>query len=183
MDLILFYSNKCNSCKNFIQLLKNNNINNLFKMKCIDGIQIDKLLKTGIKNVPTLLIKGQNGKTALYECINAFIWIDNFIKYNKNAPSQEENIVSFLDGYKVDELEGISDTYAFLQSDDPLPKSFQPYGKDNQFKILTLPSNNEKILDKDQNILLKKIESERDKQTQQLREQMEKTHLDIMMKS
>jgi hypothetical protein len=156
----------------------------IFKCICVDKMPIDNLSKMGIKNVPTIIIKNQNGASSLYECRNAFMWLENILKYRRNSSIKKNfdiPVASIIDGYKTEELNGISDQYAYLQTDIPHPKSFLPYGKDEQYRIITIPSNaNDKLDGKDQSDMINKLESLREKQTDDIRNIMEKNQLDII---
>lgn len=183
MNCILFYSTKCDSCKSFIKILNNENLINIFKCINVDKINIEKLSKMGIKNVPTIIIKGQNGVSSLYECINAFTWLDNIIKYRRSTLIKKNNDIqlNIIDGYKTEELNGISDQYAYLQTDVAQPKSFLPYGKDDQYRIMTIPTNmNDKLDSRDQQELIDKLETIRNSQTNELKNIMEKNQLEII---
>ena len=180
MNCIIFYSNKCDSCKSLFTILHNENIINLFnKTICVDNIHYEKLAKMGINHVPTIIVKGNNGTSALYERLNAFIWIENILKYRNN--SELDISTNLIDGYKKEELQGISDQYAYLHTDMAHPKSFLPYGKDDLFRILTSPTNdNDKINTKDQNELLDKIKNIRNKQIDDIKYNMEQNQLEIL---
>ena len=62
-------------------------------------------------------------------------------------------------GYLKDEMEGFSDPFAYLATDNPLPKSFITCDKDNE--IYTAPEG-PKIDDKKQQDLIRKLERDRD---------------------
>ena len=73
-----------------------------------------------------------------------------------NAPTVKP--INQLFGFLQDELSGISDEYAYLLSDNPLPKSFLPYGK--EMAIYTAPEGDK--LDKtSQDSLIKNLENTR----------------------
>lgn len=185
MNCILFYSNKCDSCKSFIQIINNEKLTDIFKCICVDKLPVDKLLKMKIKNVPTIIIKGQNGSSSMFECINAFTWLDNLLKHRRQTiRTNDIQIENMIDGYKKEEFNGISDQYAYLHTDNAQPKSFLPYGKDDQYRILTIPTNNSnnKLDTKDQTELINKLENIRNKQTGDIRVSMEKNQLDIINK-
>ena len=55
---------------------------------------------------------------------------------NNNCPSVKNQPFGFLQ----DEMSGFSDTFAYLMTDDPLPKAFLPFDKDLQ--IYTAPEGN-----------------------------------------
>ena len=54
---ILFWSNKCPHCREFIQLLDNSKFHNVFKKYCIEHLQ---KIPNGIFEVPTIIVPGIN---------------------------------------------------------------------------------------------------------------------------
>lgn len=76
-------------------------------------------------------------------------------------------------GYLQDEMSGFSDTFAYLMTDNPLPKAFLPHDKDLQ--IYTAPEGN-KLNNKQQDSLMKSIEMIRNNDEKQFLTQIENEH-------
>ena len=73
-------------------------------------------------------------------------------------------------------MTGFSDDYAYLQCDNPMPKSFLEPGSD--FQIYTAPENG-KINEKDQNKEINRIENERDKTKNDILNAFKDQHKDL----
>jgi len=167
MSGYLFYSDHCETCKSLRTYMNNHKLINIFNCKNVDNMNIEELQSLGLQHVPTILIihTMPNGgvKQGLYEGKDACIWIENMVmSRKKNLMMQTENTRKLIelnnmkknikDGILdncVMENNGISDEYAFFSNDINLdmkldmsqPKSFLPYGKDNEYRILTIPQD------------------------------------------
>lgn len=122
---ILFFSNKCESSRVLMSYIHKNNLTYIKKYN-VDEMDKNKLKLSGITNVPTIVIKSEDG-IKLYECDKAFLWIKNAISQNKTP---NDDIVCFT----IEEMTGIRDNYAYLNLDIPQPKSFMPYDQES-YKI------------------------------------------------
>ena len=88
---VLFYSSNCNTCKNLLLLLKNEELIHTFKLVCVDD-KLDKI-PVQIDRVPTMIITNISKPLVAQE---TFKWIEqikfikqeqnnnNIIKYNNN---------------------------------------------------------------------------------------------------
>jgi hypothetical protein len=100
--IIIFYSEKCNSCKNILNYIENNNLKNNFTLKYIDN---DTLLPDYIKIVPTLIdssielhLEGQkvyeyiiNQKYFFHPTNNIDYWINTSVP--KPSISEDEKAI------------------------------------------------------------------------------------------
>jgi hypothetical protein len=91
----------------------------------------------------------------------------------KTAPSVKSQPFGFIQ----EELTGFSDPFAYLKTDNPLPKSFLPYDKD--LEIYTAPEG-DKLNKKRQEMLMKSIELVRDNDKTIFVKQMETDHQKIL---
>jgi hypothetical protein len=101
--------------------------------------------------------------------------IVNGVEINNNNPCVKKELLSFTQ----DEMTGFSDTFAYLQTDQPLPKSFLSYDNDN-VEIYTAPEGekpNEKYLEK----LMKTVEMIRDNDKKTFVKNMEDEHTKILL--
>ena len=192
----LYYSNRCESSKNLLRVLNSEGILGAFKCICIDNINKTSLINSGIKGVPTLIIKGETGG-AMYEREDAFRWVENIIKFKRHNMMMamvKENRQKIADhnkmmqnsgplGWKPEEMSGVSDEYSYLKTDCAQPKSFLPYGQDDQYQIVTIVDNGQKISPKEQEEVINKYADIRNQQTQHIKENMEKSQLDTVMNS
>jgi hypothetical protein len=93
---------------------------------------------------------------------------------NNNGPSVKNQPFGFLQ----DEMSGFSDAFAYLMTDDPLPKAFLPYDKDLQ--IYTAPEGN--IPDvKQLDLLMKNVEMIRENDKKSFVKNMETEHAKILL--
>lgn len=94
-QVIIFYSPKCNFCKQLFLIFQKHNIDikKYFNLVNVHNIPREKLLRN-LKSVPALLVKSKN---QLIQKQSVFNWIDNFIKDTDKVSSNEIDI----DGKKI----------------------------------------------------------------------------------
>ena len=170
MKRILIFSKKCQSCANLIVILRNMNLLLNFEMVCVeDIISQNKQLPQNIKTVPALIMPELN---SILQGKETFEWVEkirvNMIKMNmlKNVQQSGPN------GFTNVEMGGFSDNFAYTMTDLPQPKSFLPYGKDDEYAIYTgveITKIGNKELDK----LIKDSESKRKEQEKNINEVMD----------
>jgi hypothetical protein len=100
------------------------------------------------------------------------------IKNANNGPSvtTSNNLFGFLDN----EMTGLSDPYAYLLTDNALPKSFLPPDKDLQ--IYTAPEG-DKLDKKKQDMILKNIEFARENDKLSFLDNINKSHKELITKN
>lgn len=146
---ILYYSRVSKLCLDIIKMLDNYNLLNHFMLKCIDDM---KQLPTSLTRVPTLIIHGINKPLVANEAITWF---------NDNRPFLQKQNSEFNDkkllynmtknmydtngpkGFSVNELDGVSDAFAYTETDQAQPKTFCAYGNDSD--IIVTPPKDGKI--------------------------------------
>ena len=181
MYCYLFYSPRCETSVNFIRIITNEKIQNMFTLISIDTMTRDQIISTGMKKTPMVAIRDQNNVTSgVYEGQVAFEWLNNVIQHrrqnmmkmvemNRKKLIEANQKVNNTDGStfvaRTDDQNGISDTYSYIDLDYVSSKSFMPYGKDVDFKILTFNDSNGKINQNDMNNKISEYENFR-KQTQ-----------------
>lgn len=166
---ILFYSHKCDTSKNLLLLLKNENLLGYFKLICVDD-KLDKL-PPQITIVPTMIVANINKPLVVQE---AFEWVKQ-IKFlrqqqvmdiNKKIIQQNDILVNNKKGpigYDNEIMAGISDKFAFTKIDNPLPHSYFNLGEEDKNAIFTAPEQN-RINKNEQYKLIKDIELRRNQQ-------------------
>ena len=82
-------------------------------------------------------------------------------------------------GYLKDEMDGFSDSFAYLMSDNPLPKSFTSVDKEQA--IYTAPEGN-KLDRRTQEMLIKTLETERVNENNQIEKIYEIEHYNLLNK-
>lgn len=109
---ILFYSNRCNHCENFINQLNKNHIRNDFDFICIDNNYQN--IPPTIKSVPTVILKESNniliGKSI-------FNWLNEMTNQNNNQNQQQQQVGEPMAWHGNEMGCSYSDNYSFLDSD------------------------------------------------------------------
>jgi hypothetical protein len=154
---ILFYSKNCSTSLNLLQLMKNENLIQHFKLICVET-HMNNIPKD-IKRVPTLIVKDIPKPL---ECADAFKWIEN-IKYirhqNINKTNQiKQHIINKKSphGYADLEMGGFSDEFAYLLTESAQPQSF--VGCQEKNIIFTAPEQG-KLSNNEQNNKIKDIQN------------------------
>lgn len=91
----------------------------------------------------------------------------------KNTPSVKQQPFGFLQ----EEMSGFSDTFAYLMTDNPLPKSFLPCDKD--LEIYTAPEG-DKLDKRNQEMLMKNVEMIRENDKNNFIKHMESEHNKVL---
>ena len=161
MKRFLFFSKKCQSCANLIVLLKNLNLLNNFEMVCLeDLIAQRKQPPPNIKSVPALIMQDLN---LVLQGKETFEWVEkirmNMIKMNMAKTAQQAG----PHGFTNVEMGGFSDNFAYMLTDLAQPKSFLPYGKDDEYAIYTGVEVN-KIIGKDMDRVVNEANKKRKEQ-------------------
>ena len=182
---ILFYSNKCKTCELFMTHCKNFDVLKHFKLICIDDAT--GKIPNSLKVVPSILVKGNSN---LIEGKLAFEWLKGLVSMRKSMNQEqnngqialttkdtEDNKKSIM-GFASTEMSGLSDDFAFVQIDNPLPKSFLPLGADKEYAIYTAPECG-KINKKQQDQLINKFNSERSTDQQEFENKIKEEHNNI----
>jgi len=178
-----------------------------FTQKCIEGIKTDELIQMGLRVVPTLVVinKTNTGTNKqIYEETKAFEWVqqlltnrrENMIKMadERRRLIQINNIKSkHHDGlHDHDPLEtgGVSDDFAYWSADMTKdidiaqPKSFLPYGKDDQYSIATFIDNKKfKLTEDEQKRRIAEVELARKSQDNAIKGINERQHMEAVVKS
>ncbi len=181
----LFYSSRCESSSNFIRILQNKGMINMFNRISIDQMPTEQIINLGINYTPMVVIKSQNGQNNSFEGKKAFEWLENIVKFREenmarivemnrkkilhaNAQANQNNqLLSF----QPLETSGISDTFSYTAEnlqDVAQPKSFMPYGSDTDFRIATFKDDQGKMTSNELNDKLKQYTEKHTQQTQQI---------------
>jgi hypothetical protein len=146
---IIFFSELCDSCTNLRLLMKNENILHYFEPQCIDRKE-DYYKSIGITHVPTLIVPGIQKPLIT---VDAFKWLQNVkcMRY-QNTMNNSNKMLQYnmmknmqMDGpnaYVSTEMSGLSDKFAYTDTDMAQVKSFS-YG--NEDPIYTGPAEDDKI--------------------------------------
>ncbi len=186
----LFYSSRCESSSNFIRILQNKGMINMFNRISIDKMPTEQIINLGINYTPMVVIKAQNGQNTTFEGKKAFEWLENIVKFREenmakivemnrkkilqaNAQANQNNqLLSF----QPLETSGISDSFSYTAEnlqDVAQPKSFMPYGSDTDFRIATFKDNQGKMNQAELNDKLKQYTEKHTEQTQSIENSIE----------
>jgi hypothetical protein len=161
MKRFLFFSKKCPSSANLIVILKNLNLLNNFEMICLeDLIAQKKQPPPNIKSVHDIIMQYLN---LVLQVKETFEWVEkirmNMIKMNMAKTAQQAG----PHGFTNVEMGGFSDNFAYTLTDLAQPKSFLPYGKDDEYAIYTGVEVN-KIVGKDMDRVVNEANKKRKEQ-------------------
>jgi len=140
---VLFFSNKCEGSQLMISMMQNERLIDFFHLVCTDN---NPNVPQHIKYTPTILIKGV---PVPYVANDAFAWLARIKQWrtnmlmqkmsqmqqqymqniNTNLSNNNNNTMNNLLEFSKAEMEGMSDMFAYLQSDNPLDRSFVDYRK------------------------------------------------------
>lgn len=188
MSNYLFYSSRCESSANFIRILENKGLRPMFQLISIDQMPTDDIIKLQMNFTPMVMIREQSGRNTIrHEGKKAFEWLDNLIRFREQnmakiaeanrrkilqsnqqvARTQDQNVLSFF----PHETQGVSDNFSYTSDalqEIAQPKSFMPYGKDGEHKILTFNNEKTKINERDMTNKLKEYETKYNQDTKNL---------------
>ena len=87
IQIIFFFSKFSENCKKPIEFIENYKLP--VEYICVDSTSIKKKLKplNFIKNVPSLIVIYDNGKSNLYEGSKVLLWLSNYVKMLSSANS------------------------------------------------------------------------------------------------
>jgi hypothetical protein len=178
MKRFLIFSKKCQSCANLIVILRNMNLLLNFEMVCLeDLISQGKQPPPNIKTVPALIMQDIN---VVLQGKETFEWVEkirmNMIKANiaKNAQQIGPH------GFTNVEMGGFSDNFAYTLTDLAQPKSFLPYGKDDEYVIYTGKEVN-KLNNKDMDKIINDASKKRKEQDKAIGEIMDNSKKEIIL--
>ncbi len=106
--------------------------------------------------------------------------INNNINNDNNNNNNNNNIPIIKKqpfGYLKDEMEGLSDSFAYLMTDNPTPKSFMPCN--SEMNIYTAPEN-DKIDKRKQELMMRNMENVRENDKTEFKKMIEEQHRNII---
>jgi len=182
---LLFYSQRCETCRNLLILLKNENLINNFKLVCVDN-NLSKFPQDMM--VPTMILVNINKPLVAQE---AFEWVKQikFIRQQQLIDAnkiiiQSSNTTAVTKGpigYDNEIMSGISDTFALTEKDIALPHAYFGIGEEDKNVIFTAPIDKDKINKKNQLNLIKDLESKRTQQDTNFNTEMKKEQINAVM--
>jgi len=181
MNNYLFYSKRCESSANFIRIIQNKNLINMFQLMCIDQMSREQIINLGIKFTPMVVIRDMSGRnpSTSYEGKDAFVWLDNVVKFREQnvakivennrkkilQSNREINKEDNIMGFQSSENLGISDNFSYTADNlenVAQPKSYMGINTDQ--KIITFNINEKPITQKEMDIKMKEIKEKKEHQ-------------------
>ena len=181
MNNYLFYSKRCESSANFIRIIQNKGLFNMFQLMCIDQMSREQIMNLSIKYTPMVVIRDMSGRnpSTTYEGKDAFVWLDNIVKFREQnlAKMVEENRKKILQsnrqvnkddnimGYQSLENSGMSDNFSYTADNlenVAQPKSYMAANSDQ--KIITFNVKENSITQKEMDEKLKELSKKKEHQ-------------------
>ena len=193
MKIYFFYSSKgCQHSAHMWQVMEKEGILSWFEKMNIDNFSLDQLMQFGMKEVPAILVVGNNNKRELAEGKPAFKWLEQKIQNRRNNMSMMANsnrqkilernmMVNNNDGvtnFSKSEMSGASDDYAYLLTDLAQSKSYVGYGQDNQ-AIMTMLEG-KKVTEAETTAAMQKEQAHRDKEKETMKEGMKQGQIEAI---
>ena len=178
---MIFYSEHCNTCRNIMSILKNDNLIQNFKTICVDTI-LDKLPPD--MQVP--LMRLVNVPEPLY-AQSIYNWISQ-IKLMRKSNTTISSIVPKQTGprcYDVDLMAKKSDGFAFADPNinDPLPQSYYGINQEENNVIYTPQDPKHFVIKKEeQKKMLGELESKRTQQNNEFVQYSSQMQMELLMK-
>lgn len=179
---VVFYSNYCNTCRNIMTLLKNENLLENFKVICVDNM-LDKLPKK--MEVP--LMKLVNNPEPLY-AQNIYNWITQikFMRSQNNNNTQLIQTEKKKIGPKCFDAEvmtSISDKFAHVSENknDALTQSYFSVNQNSENAIYTPPQDKQKIGKVEQQKIINNINSKREQQNNEFTQYSQQIQMELIM--
>ncbi|QKF93981.1 hypothetical protein QKU48_gp0523 [Fadolivirus algeromassiliense] len=182
---ILFYSQKCEYCRNLLLLLRNENLLCYFKLICVDD-KLDKFPPD--MQVPMMVVNNVNKPLIAQE---TFKWIEQ-IKYIRSQQVmdinkkiiQQNSLNSTIKkgpiGFDNDIMTSVSDKFAFTKVESACPQSYFGVGQEDKNVIFTAPEH-DKINKTNQLKLIKDLESRREQQDSDNATTMKQKQMEAVM--
>jgi hypothetical protein len=190
MKIYFFYSSKnCENSAHMWKIMERESILGWFEKMNIDNFTIDQLTVFGLKSVPAILIINNNIKE-LYEGKDSFKWVEQFIQNRRNNISmmvdanrqkllQRNNMINkSISDFSKSEMTGLSDDYAYLNTDIAQSKNYANCNMNNQ-TIITF-NEREKLNQNEMKNAMNYVEQQRKQQNEILKNDMRNGQIDAI---
>lgn len=189
----IFYSEKCSGCLNLWNIIYSEGITRMFIPICVDNFSAKELSQLKLLMVPAIVISGANQSPVIYEGLNQCSqWLSTFI-YNRRLNIkqrveqqrrliQKQQILSRIKDegateYVDTEMEGISDSYSYNNTDLYQPKNFVNIGDEINCRIITPNFEQNKIHEEEMLRQLRDLETNRKSDNQKFMQLMEQNQI------
>ena len=161
MFIRIFYSTECQECMNLWSVIYNEGISNMFIPVCLDNFSSKKISQLKIKEIPAIVVSCENKPSSIFEgpqqCSR---WLTTLM-YNRrknicDRVEQQRKLIQKKQAemrtqeggtmeYIAEEMDGISDNYAYNMTELCQPKNFIPVGDEEKYNIVTPQTSCSKI--------------------------------------
>jgi hypothetical protein len=153
MFIRIFYSERCSESMNLWQVIFNEGINRMFIPVNVDKFSLEQTARLRIKYVPSIVINSENQQVRIYEgAQQCSDWLTGFTlnrrkqlaqqvdkqrriiqRAQNDERKQSDGVLEYLDA----EMDGISDNYAYNNTDLCQPKNFIMVGDEDKYAVIT----------------------------------------------
>ncbi len=199
MIIQLFYSTKCKACNELMMVIVNEGMQRMFMPVCLDEMSPKNIAELKLERIPAIVIITDNQTPMIFEgSKNCGEWLNNIIRnrrvnmkqYVNNqrklvqqsqtvACTKEQETLEYIN----EEMDGVSDAYAYVATDIFQPKNFVPVGQEHHFSVVTPQDKEDKLSNIDTTNKLKEVVRTRDFDTCELQKQMEKQQIQTIINS
>jgi hypothetical protein len=190
MKFLFFYCSKdCEFSVRMHRILESEGILQMFDQYDIYNLTSKELVGFGLDQVPAIVTVDNNGKKTRDQGPDAFTWVSKFIQNRRHnmAMTANANRLKILERnmelnknnsvakFSKAEMTGLSDGYAYLQTDLPQSKNYVGLGLKEQ-AIVTIQEQG-KMSKQDTGAAIKNYEKERQNQENVIKKGMEESRL------
>lgn len=202
MFIRLFYSVKCEESMNLWQVIYNEGIGRMFIPVCLDQYSSKQLqnINVGIEKIPSIVISTQNHQPVIYEGPqNCSKWLTGFtinrrrclaqqIDAQRRLIQKEHAKIRNIEGgpieYSEAEMDGVSDVYAYTDTDLCQPKNYVMVGSEESHIVTPINQRDCKIDDKTLHNYINELKKSRELDSTQIASDMEKRQIaDVINRS
>lgn len=200
MIIRIFYSTLCNECMNLWQVIYNEGIGRMFIPVCLDKYTSKQIqnIGLGIKEVPAIVISVQGQLPVIYEgpqkcsqwltgfTLNRRRYLSQQIEQQRKIIQKEHAKVRSQEGgpieYSDAEMEGISDAYAYTDTDLCQPKNFVMVGNEENNRIVTIINTKDNKIDTNTlKAYVAELEKSRSTDNSKIMQDMERRQIDSII--
>lgn len=199
MFIQLYYSKSCKLCIDFMNIINNEKLDKFFSKIDIEQLSSKQLFELRLKIVPAVIIisKDNPQPTVLQGSTPCFNWLNGIIQNRRENMSkyvdqqrkliQEQYVAQkkaqgdYATGFVAEEMDGISDGYAYTDIDMHQSKSFVPHGQEHLYNIVTPQYTDSKISEFDLKKQMSLFENQRSTDTEQFKQLMEKNQIEAIL--
>ena len=186
---ILYYSKFSTMCTDLLKLMDSYGVLNKFFLKCIDDMEI---LPKGLERIPTLIVVGVNKPLVAREAMEWFDSMRPMFSQQNNDMLSKKIMFNIMKnnteanngpkGYVHCEYDGVSDSFAYTNTDLAQPKTFCEF--ENDGSVIYTPQSEDKtmaIKDSEQKRYINDLQKNRKQQESEFSNIMRQGQIDAVI--